>query len=153
MVDNLVETWRYSGAICARDFPKNLMPTEMDVKTVNVIVKNNSQQFSMVNTLIDHRNDVKMFKTLHWSNSPVVRGSTWVLNIQMSFLWSIIVHTMENCCRFVNLWLCIKLPNWKKSVCAVTYIYITLEVRISSVCPTVEHIRKIFTWFSTAQNI
>ena len=34
----------------------------MDVKTVNVIVKNNSQQFSMVNPLIDHRNDVKMLK-------------------------------------------------------------------------------------------
>ena len=34
------------------------------------------------------RNDVKMFKTLHWNHSPVARGSTWVLNILMSLPWA-----------------------------------------------------------------
>ena len=51
--------------------------TEMDVKTFNVIVKKqkqnqnkqtNQQQFSMDCTLIDHRNDVQMFKTLRWNH-------------------------------------------------------------------------------------
>ena len=46
--------------------------TEIDVKTFNDIVKKtkqtNQQQFSMVCTLIDHRNDVKMFKTLRWNH-------------------------------------------------------------------------------------
>ena len=49
--------------------------TEIDVKTFNDIVKKNKtnkqtnqQQFSMVCTLIDHRNDVKMFKTLRWNH-------------------------------------------------------------------------------------
>ena len=38
--------------------------TEMDVKTVNIVVKKtNRQQFSKVSTLIVHTNDV-MFKTL-----------------------------------------------------------------------------------------
>ena len=52
--------------------------TEIDVKTFNDIVKKknktnkqtNQQQFSMVCTLIDHRNDVKMFKTLRWNHQP-----------------------------------------------------------------------------------
>ena len=38
--------------------------TEMGIKTVNGIVKNNQQQFSKVCTLIVHRNDVKTLKTL-----------------------------------------------------------------------------------------
>ena len=49
--------------------------TKIDVKTFNDIVKKNKtnkqtnqQQFSMVCTLIDHRNDVKMFKTLRWNH-------------------------------------------------------------------------------------
>ena len=49
--------------------------TEIDVKTFNDIAKKNKtnkqtnqQQFSMVCTLIDHRNDVKMFKTLRWNH-------------------------------------------------------------------------------------
>ena len=42
--------------------------------------KTNRQQFFTVCTLIDHRNDVKMFKTLQWA-----RGSTWFLNILTSF--------------------------------------------------------------------
>ena len=68
------------------------------------------QQFSIVCTLIDHRNDVKMFKTHvepraagEWFHSPF-------FNILTSFLWSIwvqarvllwlLVQAMENCCRF-----------------------------------------------------
>ena len=33
--------------------------------------------------------------------SPAAGGSTSVFNIFTSFLWSIRVQTMENCCRFV----------------------------------------------------
>ena len=68
------------------------------------------QQFSIVCTLIDHRNDVKMFTTHvepraagEWFHSPF-------FNILTSFLWSIwvqarvllwlLVQAMENCCRF-----------------------------------------------------
>ena len=61
-------------------------------KTVNVIVKKtNRQQFSMVCALMDHRNDVKMYKTLQWNHS------FWVLIILTSFLWSIELQTMGNC--------------------------------------------------------
>ena len=49
--------------------------TEMDVKTVNVIEKTNWQQFSMVFILINHRNDVKMFKTFFDVISNVDRGT------------------------------------------------------------------------------
>ena len=52
--------------------------TKIDVKTFNDIVKKknktnkqtNQKQFSMVCTLIDHRNDVKMFKTLRQNHQP-----------------------------------------------------------------------------------
>ena len=60
------------------------------------------QQFSMVYTLIDHRNDVKMFKTL--KVEPRAAGEwfhCFFLNILTSFLRSIRVQTMENCCQFV----------------------------------------------------
>ena len=44
--------------------------TEMDMKTANHLLfqKTNRQQFSMVCTLIDNRNDTKMFKTLQWNH-------------------------------------------------------------------------------------
>ena len=51
--------------------------------------------------LIDHKNDIKMFKTLPWNHSPAARGSTWVWNILKSSVWSKRAQTMENCCRFV----------------------------------------------------
>ena len=40
--------------------------TEMDIKTANHLLfqKTNRQQFSMVCFFSDHRNDIKMFKTL-----------------------------------------------------------------------------------------
>ena len=55
--------------------------TEMDIKTANHLLfqKTNQQQFSMVCTLIDHRNDIKMFKTLQWNHYSF----TWVLNIDI----------------------------------------------------------------------
>ena len=64
-------------------------------------LKSNGQQFSMVCTLIDHRNDVKMFKT---QVEPRAAGEWFhckVLNILTLFLWSIRVQTKENFCRFV----------------------------------------------------
>ena len=49
----------------------------------------------MVCNPTDYRNDVKMFKTQkEWFHCKV-------LHILTSFLWSIRVQTMENCCRFV----------------------------------------------------
>ena len=50
--------------------------TEMDMKTANHLLfqKTNRQQFSMVCTLIDHRNDIKMFKTLQWNHSQFHLG-------------------------------------------------------------------------------
>ena len=66
-------------------------------------LKSNGQQFCMVCTLIDHRNDVKMFKT---QVEPRAAGEWFhckVLNILTLFPWSIRVQTMENCCRFVFL--------------------------------------------------
>ena len=55
----------------------------------------NGQQFPMVCTLIDHRNDINIFKTM--------QCSTYVWNILMLhvFLWLIRVQTMENCFRYV----------------------------------------------------
>ena len=42
----------------------------------------NRPQFSMVHTLIDHRNDAtKTFKTLQWNHEPQASGFPWVLNI------------------------------------------------------------------------
>ena len=55
----------------------------------------------MVCSLIDHRNDLKMFKT---QVEPRAAGEWFhykLLNILTSFLWSIREQTMENCCRFV----------------------------------------------------
>ena len=53
------------------------------------------KQFNMACTHIDHRTDIKMFKTLKWKHSPAALGSTWVLNILTWFLWSIRVQIME----------------------------------------------------------
>ena len=51
-------------------------------KKINVIVKTNRAQFSMVYTLIDHRNDaIKCSKLCSETTSPAARGSTSVLNI------------------------------------------------------------------------
>ena len=52
-------------------------------------LKSNGQQFSMVYTLIDHRNDVKMFKT---QVEPRAAGEWFhckVLNVLTLFLCSI----------------------------------------------------------------
>ena len=50
--------------------------TEMDMKTANHLLfqKTNRQQFSMVCTLIDNRNDTKMFKTSQWNHSQFHLG-------------------------------------------------------------------------------
>ena len=55
----------------------------------DVIVENNSTTILHGLTLIDRRHDIKLFKTLQWNHSPVVLGSTWVLNMLTSLLWSI----------------------------------------------------------------
>ena len=50
--------------------------TEMDMKTANHLSfqNTNQQQFSMVCTLTDHRNYIKMFKTLQWNHSQFHLG-------------------------------------------------------------------------------
>ena len=55
--------------------------TEMDMKTANHLLfqKTNRQQFSMVCTLTDHRNDTKCSKHC----SETTHSFTWVLNIDI----------------------------------------------------------------------
>ena len=50
--------------------------------------------------LIDRRNDVKMFKNQFEPRSADEWFHYKVFNIMMSFLWSLRVQTVENCCRF-----------------------------------------------------
>lgn len=59
----------------------------------------NRQQFSMVCTIIDHRNDIWIFETQVEPRTTVELLQCKVLNILTSFLWSIRVLTMENCCE------------------------------------------------------
>ena len=85
----------------------------------------NRQQFSMVCTLVEHRNDVKLFKTQ-------VEGE-WirckVLNILTSFLCSI----RENSCRFVfynnvdNFWR--PFPFMWKPNCATDHVSRSISER------------------------
>ena len=51
--------------------------------------------------LLDRRNDVKMFKNQVEPRSAGEWFYYKVFNIMTSFLWSLRVHTVENCCRFV----------------------------------------------------
>ena len=51
----------------------------------------------------DHRNDVKMIKTLQWNHSIAARGFTTKFEqVDAQFLWSIKVSTMEDCSRLAN---------------------------------------------------
>ena len=50
---------------------------------------------------------------LEWNDSSAACGSTTILNILTSFLWSIKVQIMENCCRFVNLFLKRRWLEWQ----------------------------------------
>ena len=59
--------------------------------------KKTNQQFSMVWTLINQRNDAKKFKTLQWNHSPFLLS----LNILALLLKSIRVLTMGRWCWFV----------------------------------------------------
>ena len=68
---------------------------ELKEGTRKVLVITNRQQYFMVCTLIDHGNDVNVFKTLQWKHEPQSSGHF------SSFLWSIGVQPMKNCCRFV----------------------------------------------------
>ena len=83
---------------------------EVDFETVNIIVRNKWTTILHGQCSYRQYNAVKIFKTLQWNFSPAGHGSTRVLNTLMSFLWSIRVRTMENCCWFVkflkksNLW-------------------------------------------------
>ena len=74
--------------------------TEMDIKIANHLLfqKTNRQQFSMVCTLIDHRNDIKMFKTLQWNHSQFHLGfEHWnhFFGQQQDGLWKIVVDLLE----------------------------------------------------------
>ena len=62
------------------------MSTEMNFKNYQHYVKKSTTKFFIVSTLIDHRNDIKMFETLQWGHLPMALGSTWLLIILMSFL-------------------------------------------------------------------
>ena len=71
---------------------------EIDVKGEILLVVLKKKQFG--NNFVDY--DVKIFKTVQWNHSPAARGSTWVLNILILFLWWRRVYTMENRCWLVN---------------------------------------------------
>ena len=91
--------WRDGGTICFS------LSRAIYRKILNRNGNNKSTIISMVCTLSDHRNVqemAQMFITLQRNNSPAARVYTWVLNILTSFLWSITVQIMENCCRFVS---------------------------------------------------
>ena len=74
---------------------------QLKEQTRKVLVITNRQQFFMVCTLIDHRNDVNVFKTLQWKHEPQASGFTVKFEILTLFLWSIRVQPMKNCCQFV----------------------------------------------------
>ena len=59
----------------------------------------NWQEFSMVCTVVDHRNDVRMFKT---QVEPWAAGECFHCKVLMSILWLIRVSTMEKCWFFFN---------------------------------------------------
>ena len=84
-----------------------------EFKTV-ITVENSFNPSSVYIRICKHRRNV--FYCFHKKNfsekkaklfvdgtnySPAAGGSTSVFNILTSFLWSIRVQTMENCCRFV----------------------------------------------------
>ena len=77
-----------------------------DLYHSNMHCKTNREQFSMICNLIDHRNDVIMFKTFSVLDpSPTARDSTRVLNnLTSKILWPIrsVVQNMENWCKFVK---------------------------------------------------
>ena len=54
----------------------------------------------MVYSLIDHRNDVNLFKT---QVEPRAAGVLQSFELLMSLLWSIIVPTMKNCQLFFSI--------------------------------------------------
>ena len=69
------------------------MSTGMNFKNYQHYAKKKSTtKLFIVCTLINHRNDVKMFETLQWDHLPMALCSTWVLIILMSCLWSIRVQ-------------------------------------------------------------
>ena len=69
---------------------------------LEVINSSKCQEFSMpLYSNMDHRNDVKMFKT-HVKPQAAGEWFHWKgLDILTSFLWSRSVQTMESYCRFV----------------------------------------------------
>ena len=64
--------------------------------------------------------DESFYKCL--KHSPATSYSTWILNIFASFLWSIRVQSMENCCLFVKLTLLSLLSELLQSVDAWSVI-------------------------------
>ena len=87
-------TWSFIN----RDYRWRWMPDLVaqlckTVKTPEFGKLANRQQFSMVCTLIEHRNDVKLFKTQ-------VEGE-WIRCKVLNILTSFPCWTRQNCCRFV----------------------------------------------------
>ena len=68
---------RDSGTICFFFLARFSEKLQRNCTSKCYCKKTNRQQFSVC-TLIDHRNDVKMFKILQWNHPPADRESTWV---------------------------------------------------------------------------
>ena len=77
-------------------FPTQIVSTRVTWRALSFSLKNR-QQFSVVCTLINHRNDFKIFKT---QVEPQTAGEYFHCKVLTSLLWSMRVQIMENGCRF-----------------------------------------------------
>ena len=79
---------------------------EMDVVTLNVIVKNKSTTIFHGLTLIDHRHDLKMFK--HFAVKPLACGSWFYLSFEHANITSVVDKSTDHrkllliCCLDTN---------------------------------------------------
>ena len=79
---------------------------EMDVVTLNVIVKNKSTTIFHGLTLIDHRHDLKMFK--HFAVKPLACGSWFYLSFEHADITSVVDKSTDHrkllliCCLDTN---------------------------------------------------
>ena len=150
--------WRWRSSFFffpTSDFPR-IVYGHGRQKLSMLLSTTNRKQFSLVCTLIDHRNNDKMFKTLQWNHSPAPRGSTWVLNILTSFLWSIRVQTMENCCPLLFNFCCAGLcsikvqPRIKIQRCLNVCSMCTPNGgQVMSICCT----KRIYMFYKTAASV
>ena len=105
--------------------------TEVDDKTVNVILKNKSTTILHGLHSYRHGSDVKMFKTLQWNRLPATRCSTCFLTILTS---SAMVNNSTDYGRLLSIFLI----QWH--LCFYPVVYFILKCK--------EFERLVFFFFS-----